>query len=264
MSGQLKIIEKAILKAGRILSRDFGELENLQVSKKGPGDFVTSSDLKVEKVLVEELQKSFPEYSYRSEENYDVKGSDDQYLFVIDPIDGTTNFMHGNPFFCISIALLKKNLQGKFEPYIGVIYAPATADLYYAEKGEGAYLNNRRINVSSRKSFSECLFASYISRNDIETRKKDLDSLQEMNAHSRIMGSAALELAYVASGKLDGMWHNNLKIWDIAAGVLIVQEARGMVSEVNGGSNFLKSGNIIAANGEVFDKLRKKISKIYK
>jgi myo-inositol-1(or 4)-monophosphatase len=256
------IIEKACIKAGKIIKRDYGEVENLQISKKGPGNFVTSCDLKVEKILIEEIQKSFPKATIISEEAGLIKG-EDKVFFIIDPIDGTTNFMHGLPFFGISIAVMEKNAKGN-NIVVGAIYNPVFDEFYYAEKGYGAFCNNRRLFASGRKDYDEAVFAAYIARNNIEYRDRDIKVLTNLKIHTRIIGSAAMELAYTASGKLDGMWHFNLKPWDIAAGVLLVQEAKGMVSEINGGSKYLDSGNIIAANPNIFESLRKNIQKCVK
>jgi myo-inositol-1(or 4)-monophosphatase len=262
MSNHLKIIENAVLKAGKILARDFGEVENLQVSKKGPGNFVTSADLKVERILIEELQASFPDYSILSEEAGYIKGTDERYTFIIDPIDGTSNFMHALPFFCISVGLQEK-VGNKEKMIAGVVYAPALNELFTAEEGQGALMNDRRLLVSGRTGFEESLFAGYISRTDEKQRDKDMKAMEVIKAHTRMYGAAALELCYVAAGKLDGMWHCNLKPWDIAAGSIIVREARGIVSEIGGGSDYIKSGSLIASNKDLYDKLNDKLVKCY-
>jgi myo-inositol-1(or 4)-monophosphatase len=264
MSSTLKIIENTILKAGKILSRDFGEIENLQVSKKGPGNFVTSSDLKVERILIEEFQKTLPQHSIMSEERGYIAGTSDKYTFIIDPIDGTSNFMRGIPYFCISVGLQEKLANGKKQIVAAGIYAPALNELYLAEKGEGATVNGRRLVVSNRDNFEDASFACYISKFNPQRRAQDLDSLNKFITNIRILGSAAMELAFVSAGKLDGMWHCNLKPWDIAAGVLLVTEARGIVTEIDGNSNFLETGSILASNSAVNDKLRKVIAPCYK
>lgn len=262
MKGILRTLENAILKAGKVASRDYGEVENLQVSRKGPGNFVTSSDLKVEKIIIEELQKVYPTIGIISEEAGFIKGTHEKYTFILDPIDGTTNFMHGLPFFCISGALIE-NINGKKQVQAGVTYAPVLGEVYKAERGSGAFCNDRRLTVSARDNIDESLFACYIAKHNQEFRRKDLETVETVKLNSRIYGSAALELAFVAAGKLDGMWHNHLKPWDLAAGTLLVQEARGMVSEIDGGDNFLDSGSIIAANNSLFEEVRKRVAKCY-
>ncbi len=263
MKGILKTLETTILKAGKVVSRDYGEIENLQVSRKGPGNFVTSADLKVEQIIIEELQKAYPTIGILSEEAGIIQGTNSKMQFILDPIDGTTNFMHGLPFFCISGALIE-NINGKKQTMLGVTYAPAIGEMYIAEKGGGAYCNNRRLQVSARDNIEESLFACYVAKHNQDYRQKDLDTVQKVKVNARIYGSAALELAFVAAGKLDGMWHNHLKPWDLAAGVLLVQESRGMVSEINGGTDFLNTGSIIAANNSLFEELRKRVSICYK
>lgn len=253
-----KVIEAACMKAGKVIKRDFGEVENLQVSKKGPGNFVTSCDLKVEKILIEEIQKSFPKFSIVSEETGNIKGESDKITFIIDPIDGTTNFMHGIPFFAISIGVLEKTAKGN-ELLAGVVYNPILDEFYHAERGQGAYCNSRRLFASGRDDYDMAIFSSYIARNNEEYRKRDLHIQSQIKTHTRVIGSAAMELAYVAAGKIDGMWHHNLKPWDIAAGMILVREAKGIVSEIDGGKNSLKSGNIIAANPNIFENLRSKL-----
>ncbi len=264
MGAQLNIIEKTLIKAGKVLARDFGEVENLQVSRKGPSNFVTSADLKVEQILIEEFQRAFPSYQIMSEERGFVSGTSDKYTFIIDPIDGTTNFMHGIPYFCISVGLQEKLANGKTQMVAAGIYAPVLNELYLAEKGNGATVNGRRLRVSERDNLEESSFACYVSKYNEQRRKQDVQSLTKFTTNIRILGSAAMELAFVSAGKLDGMWHANLKPWDIAAGTLLVQEARGMVSELDGGDNFVESGSIIAANANMFEKLRDAIAPCYK
>ncbi len=264
MANHLKIIEDTLIKAGKILARDYGEVENLQVSRKGPGNFVTSSDLKIEKMLIDDFQRIFPSYSIMSEERGYISGTSDKFTFIIDPIDGTTNFMHGIPYFCISVGLQEKLANGKKQIVAAGIYAPALNELYLAEKGSGATVNRRRLTVSARDNFEESSFATYIAKYNLDRRKQDIESLSKFTTNVRILGSAAMELAFVAAGKLDGMWHCNLKPWDIAAGTLLVTEARGQISEIDGGDNFLESGSIIAANEHLFEKLRDIVAPCYK
>ena len=242
ISPNLNLMIKACEKASKILIRDFGELENLQVSKKGPKDFVTNSDKKTEKVLINELTKNKKKYSILSEEIGFIKNDDNDYIWVIDPIDGTTNFLHGIPHFCISIGL-------KFRDEIisGIIFDPIKNETFYAEKNQGAYFNNHRIRVSKRKNLDECLFA---------TNKNGLSST---DLNSRIFGSAALDLAYVASGRIDGYFQNGLNLWDIAAGTLIVKEAGGIVNNYD----LKKTNNIkLVASSEIInEKMLKRLNK---
>ena len=242
ISPNLNLMIKACEKASKILIRDFGELENLQVSKKGPKDFVTNSDKKTEKVLINELTKNKKKYSILSEEIGFIKNDDNDYIWVIDPIDGTTNFLHGVPHFCISIGL-------KFRDEIisGIIFDPIKNEIFYAEKNQGAFFNNHRIRVSKRKNLDECLFA---------TNKNGLSS-SDLNA--RIFGSAALDLAYVASGRIDGYFQNDLNLWDIAAGTLIVKEAGGIVNNYD----LEKTNNIkLVASSEIInEKMLKRLNK---
>ena len=242
ISPNLNLMIKACEKASKILIRDFGELENLQVSKKGPKDFVTNSDKKTEKVLINELTKNKKKYSILSEEIGFIKNDDNDYIWVIDPIDGTTNFLHGIPHFCISIGL-------KFRDEIisGIIFDPIKNETFYAEKNQGAFFNNHRIRVSKRKNLDECLFA---------TNKNGLSST-DLNA--RIFGSAALDLAYVASGRIDGYFQNGLNLWDIAAGTLIVKEAGGIVNNYD----LEKTNNIkLVASSEIInEKMLKRLNK---
>jgi len=220
ISANLNIMIKAAEKASKILIRDFGELEKLQVSLKGPSDFVTNSDKKVEKIIIEELTKSRKKFSILSEEIGEVKNSDKENCWIIDPIDGTTNFLHGIPHFAISIALKTKE-----EIVSGLIFDPIKNEMFYAEKNNGAYFNNQRIRVSKKKNLNECLFA---------TSGKDRINY---NLNTRKYGSAALDMAYVGAGRYDGYFQKNLNIWDIAAGIIIVKEAGGKINNIDYSSN---------------------------
>ncbi len=239
ISANLNIMIKASEKASKILIRDFGELENLQVSKKGPKDFVTNADIKAEKIIIEELKKARPNYSIISEENGVEKNKDESSFWIIDPIDGTTNFLHGIPHFAISIALQLNN-----EIVCGLIYDPIKDELFYAEKNQGAYFNNQRIRVSKKRNIDECLFA-------VGKGKYNTDLIY------RRSGSAALDLAYVASGRFDGYFQNNLNLWDIAAGIIIVKEAGGIISEIDLSS--LKNIKVLASSAEINTKFIEKI-----
>ena len=206
---------KAAEKASKSLVRDFGEVEKLQVSKKGPRDFVTKTDKNVEKILIEELSRIKKNYSILSEEVGKIENKDSENVWIIDPIDGTTNFLHGIPHFAICIAL-----ESKKEIISGLIYDPIKDEMFYAEKSKGAYLNNQRLRVSNKNSLDECLFSS------------NQEGIKFSNLNMRCSGCAALDLAYVASGRLDGFFHNKINLWDIAAGALLVEEAGGIVNDL--------------------------------
>ena len=216
ISSNLNLMIKAAEKASKSVIRDFGELEKLQVTKKGPRDFVTKTDKHVEKILIEELSKTKKNYSFLSEEIGKIENRDKENTWIIDPIDGTTNFLHGIPHFAICIALLFKK-----EIISGLIYDPIKDEMFYAEKDKGAYLNNKRLRVSEKNSIEECLFSS------------NHEGVKFSNLNMRYSGCSALDLAYVASGRLDGFFHNKINIWDVAAGVLLVQEAGGIVNDLN-------------------------------
>ena len=240
ISPNLNIMIKAAEKASKILIRDFGEIENLQVSKKGPTDFVTNSDLKTEKIIIEELKKAKPQYSILSEEYGIENNKDKNNIWIIDPIDGTVNFLHGIPHFAISIALKSKD-----EIISGLIFDPIKDEMFYAEKNNGAYFNNHRIRVSKKNEIEDCLFAT-----------GKIDNKYEIP--HRKSGCAALDMAYVASGRYDGYFQNNLNLWDIAAGIIIVKEAGGIINDINlANYNNLK---IIASSVDINSKLLEKLT----
>ena len=216
ISANLNIMIKAAEKASKSVIRDFGEVEKLQVSKKGPYDFVTKTDKHVEKILIEELSKSKKNYSFLTEETGFIKNKDRENTWIIDPIDGTTNFLHGIPHFAISIAH-----QSKDKIISGLIFDPIKDEMFFAEEGKGSFLNNQRLRVSSKNLIEECLFSS------------NLDGVKYSNLNLRCSGCTALDLAYVASGRLDGFFQNKINLWDIAAGTLLVQEAGGVINEIN-------------------------------
>jgi myo-inositol-1(or 4)-monophosphatase len=257
----IKVMSDAALKVGRMLARDFGEVENLQVSMKGPGDFVTAADHRSEQILVRELSKARPGYNFLVEESGEIKGDNPEFRWIIDPLDGTTNFMHGYPFFCVSIGLEQTFAGGRTDIVAAVTYAPLTNELFCAEKGRGAFLNDKRLQVSKRNLLGESLVATgSFGRKKEGVNSPKAEIIREISnkvASVRVGGSAALELAYLAAGRLDGFWHQPLKAWDMAAGILLVREARGMVSELSGGDAMIKSGSIIASNGHLHDGLRK-------
>ena len=240
ISPHLNIMLKASEKASKVLIRDFGEIEKLQVSNKGPSDFVTNADIKAEKIIIEELKKAKPNYSILSEEKGSEKNKDDK-TWIIDPIDGTINFLHGIPHFAISIGLKVNN-----QIIAGVIYDPIKNEMFCAEKDNGAYFNNQRIRVSKKTNLSECLFAT--------GEKLDTD----YKFQYRKSGSAALDMAYVAAGRYDGYFQKNLNIWDIAAGIVILNEAGGVLNEIDISNT--KINKIIASSPDINSKLRQKIN----
>ena len=250
----LNVMTAAATKAARGLVRDFGEIENLQVSKKGPADFVTTADKKAEEVLVAGLTKARPRFGFLLEEGGKIEGADTSNRWIIDPLDGTTNFLHGIPHFSISIALERDG-----EPVAGVIYEPITDQMFWAEKGQGAYLNGRRIRVSARRRLEESLFATgipFAGKQDHDRFLSQLKAVMEVSAGVRRFGSAALDLAYVAAGRYEGFWEFGLHPWDIAAGIVLVREAGGFVTDIGGGG-MMESGEILAANDSLHGPLLK-------
>ncbi len=241
ISANLNIMIKAAEKASKILIRDFGEIEKLQVSKKGPTDFVTNSDLKAEKIIIEELKKSKPNFSIISEENGLENNKDKNNFWIIDPIDGTVNFLHGIPHFAISIALKSNN-----EIVSGLIFDPIKDEMFYAEKNNGAFFNNHRIRVSKKNQINDCLF---VTGGKIK---------YEIDLPYRKSGCAALDMAYVASGRYDGYFQHDLNLWDIAAGILLIKEAGGIINELD--LSIYKNIKIIATSTDIRPKLLKKLS----
>jgi myo-inositol-1(or 4)-monophosphatase len=245
----------AARKAGRPLVRDFGELENLQISMKGPADFVTSADKRTEKILIDELTKARPGYGFLGEETGSTKGADTTHRFIIDPIDGTTNFMHGIPHFAISIALEREG-----QLVSGLIYNPVTDDLFTAEKGHGAYLNNKRLRVAARKELSSSVIGNgfpFLGKDGHARAAAELSAVMHATAGVRRMGAASLDLAYVAAGRFDGYWEHDLKAWDIAAGIVLVREAGGLVTDVRGGADMLTAGTVLCGNENLHPQLLK-------
>jgi len=252
-SANINIMVKACRKAGKILIRDFGEIENLQVSLKGPGDFVTVSDKKVEKTIIDELQKARPNYSILSEEIGLIK-NDEEFKWIIDPIDGTANFLHGVPHFGISIGLEQNN-----EIICGIIFDPIKDEIFLAEKGNGSYLNNQRMRVSGRSKLKDCMIVTGGPRYDSEQREIVLEEYKKFSSEILIpirkMGSAALDMAYVAAGRYDGFWQRNLKYWDIAAGIILVREAGGFVTDFDGNNNFVENKTVLATNSKINEQM---------
>ena len=248
-SANINVMVKACRKASKILIRDFGEIEKLQVSLKGPGDFVTASDKKVEKILIEELQKARPNYSVLSEEIGEIN-NDQSFKWIIDPIDGTANFLHGIPHFAISIGLEHDN-----QIICGIIYDPIKDEMFVAEKGNGSYLNNQRLRVSSRSRLKDCIIFTGGPKKEAKDREltfKEYDNFSsKVLIPIRKLGSASLDMAYVAAGRCDGFWQRNLNYWDIAAGIILVKEAGGFITDLQGGNNYLNNKAILATNAGI-------------
>jgi myo-inositol-1(or 4)-monophosphatase len=251
----INVMDRAARLASRNLIRDFGEVENLQVSRKGAADFVSAADLRAEKKLREELTRARPDFGFLGEEGGTSVAGDGIHRWIVDPLDGTTNFLHGLPHFAISIGLER---QG--EIIAGVVYEPLRDELYWAERNGGAWLNDRRLRVSGRGRLNESVIATGIPFHGVGDHPRYLATLQAMMpevAGIRRFGTASLDLAYVAAGRFEGFWEYGLKIWDIAAGIIIVREAGGFVSDLKGGDTMLKSGDILAANDQLHRPLLK-------
>ncbi|MBX3532253.1 MAG: inositol monophosphatase [Rhizobiaceae bacterium] len=245
-SALLNVMVNAARKAGSSLARDFGEVQNLQVSVKGPGDYVSQADHRAEDIVFNELSKARPGYGFLMEERGAVAGSDDQHRWIVDPLDGTTNFLHGIPNFAVSIGLERQGVL-----VAGVIYAPAIDELYTAERGGGAFLNDRRMRVAARRAISDCVIGTgipHLGRGHHGQALLDLKNVMGEAAGIRRFGAASLDLAWLAAGRIDGFWEDNLSPWDIAAGVLMIREAGGFVSDRNGGQDMFENGTIVAGN----------------
>ena len=256
-SANLNVMIKAARKAGRSLVKDFREIENLQVAAKSAGDFVSRADLSSEKIIREELTTARPNYGWLGEESEPVDGTDPTRRWIVDPLDGTTNFLHGLPHWAVSIAL-----EHKGEIVAAVILDPAKDELFVAEKGQGAWMNDARLRVSGRVRMIESIFATglpYAGRSELPATLQDLARLLPATAGVRRWGAAALDLAYVAAGRYEGYWERRLHAWDIAAGILLVREAGGLVEPVHEDRDMLEDGEVIAANGQIFDVFAKTI-----
>ena len=244
---------KACRKASKTLIRDFGEVENLQVSLKGPGDFVTNCDKKVEKILIDELLKARPSYSILSEEIGEIN-NDDSFKWIIDPIDGTYNFLHGIPHFAISIGL-----EHNKEIICGIIYDPIKDEMFTAEKGNGSYLNNQRMRVSFRSKLEDCMIFTGGPKREAKNRELALKEYYKFSIKLltpiRKLGSASLDMAYVAAGRCDGFWQRNLNYWDIAAGIILVKEAGGFVTDFNGENEYIQNKTILATNAKINEEM---------
>jgi myo-inositol-1(or 4)-monophosphatase len=248
-SALINVMVKAARRAGRSLKRDLGEIENLQVSLKGPANFVSNADKRAEEMLYDDLTKARPGYGFLGEEGGTREGTDKSNTWIVDPLDGTTNFLHGIPQFAISIALQREDLI-----VAGVIYNPANDELYIAERGKGAFLNDTRLRVAGRKQLNECVVACglpHIGRGDHELSRREMAEIQNRVAGLRRFGAASLDLAFVAAGRLDGYWERNLQPWDIAAGLIMVREAGGVVSGIEGGDTAMATGHVVCGNETV-------------
>ncbi|MGA7805664.1 inositol monophosphatase family protein [Bradyrhizobium sp.] len=254
-SALINVMVKAARHAGRNLKRDLGEIEHLQVSMKGPADFVSLADKRAEEMLYTDLTKARPGYGFIGEEGGSREGNDKSHTWIVDPLDGTTNFLHGIPQFAISIALQREDTI-----IAGVIYNPANEELYLAERGKGAFLNDQRLRVAGRRKLSDCVVACglpHIGRGDHDLSRREMTEIQTRVAGLRRFGAASLDMAFVAAGRLDGYWERNLKAWDMAAGQIIVREAGGIVSGIAGDDDALKTGNVICGNEHIHAELVK-------
>lgn len=259
-SATINTIISACRKAGRSLIRDFNEVEHLQVSLKGPGDYVSAADHRAEEILVEELQKKRPEYGFLLEEGGEIKGTDPEHRWVVDPLDGTMNFLHAIPHFAISVALERRGTV-----IAGGIYDPIRDEFFWAEKGRGAYMDQRRLRVSNRNSMAGAVFATGIPcinrPQHMETLTAEMTRLMPQVAGIRRMGSAALDLAYVAAGRYEGYWERGLAPWDVAAGIILIKEAGGTVTDFESSNTTLESGDVVAANQNLHKDLLRTIRK---
>ena len=253
-SALLNVMVQAAFKAGKSLARDFGEVQNLQVSLKGPGDYVSQADRKAEKLIREELMKARPTYGFLGEESDEIIGTDGAHRWIVDPLDGTTNFLHGIPCFAISIALERNG-----EIVAAVVLNPATDELFTAERGGGAFLNDRRLRVAARKNLSDAVIGCGVPHLGRGNHGKFLIELRHVMgevAGMRRLGSASLDLAYVAAGRFDGFWERDLAPWDLAAGILLIREAGGYATDLAGGSAMLDTGTVVAGNEYIHKALR--------
>ncbi|MFZ4806672.1 MAG: inositol monophosphatase family protein [Hyphomicrobiaceae bacterium] len=248
-SALMNVMVQAARKAARGLNRDFGEVEQLQVSIKGPANFVSAADQKAEKTIYQELSKARPGYGFLMEEGGEIEGADKTHRWIIDPLDGTTNFLHGIPLFCISLALEREG-----QVVAGVVYNPIADELYTAERGKGAYLNDRRLRVAARKTLADAVISTGIphrGRPNHPRFLREVEGLMGEVAGVRRTGSAALDLAWTAAGRVDGYWEHDIEPWDMAAGLLLVREAGGYVTDAEGGPKVFETGSVVAGNGPI-------------
>jgi len=262
-SGLITVITRAARKAAPRLRRDFGEVEQLQVSKKGPGDFVSMADKRAEQTIVEELRNARPDWGLLLEEGGEIAGDPNKPRWIVDPLDGTTNFLHGIPHFAISIAVEERRPDGRPEITQGLVYQPLTDETYWAEKGRGAWLQDRRLRVSARRNLDEALIGTgipHLGRGTTESWSRIYNAVAPEVAGIRRFGAASLDLAWVAAGRMDGFWEDDLDIWDTAAGLLLIKEAGGFVTDYRGSDRSFERREYLAANGDLHSKLHKLIA----
>ncbi|RCL02259.1 MAG: Inositol-1-monophosphatase [Candidatus Tokpelaia sp. JSC189] len=258
-SARMNVMVQAAIKAGRFLARDFGEVQNLQVSLKGPANYVSQAEKRAENTIYNELQRARPDYSFLMKKGGEITGNDDQHCFIVDSLDGIMNFLHAIPFFAISISLER---QGQV--VAGVIYNPAIDELFTAERGSGAFLNDRRLRIAGRRKLAESVIGTSVPHLGCDRHGRYLVELRNVMAEVagiRCMGAVALDLAYVAAGQLDGFWEHDLQPWNMAAGILMVREAGGFVSDSQGGQNIFANRNIVAGNELIHNALMKTLKK---
>ena len=249
----LNVMVNAARKAGRALTRDFGEVENLQVSRKGPGDFVSAADKRAEDIIREELEFARPGYGFLLEESGAIEGSDPSHRWIVDPLDGTSNFLHGIPIFAISIALERNG-----QLVAGLVFNPISDELYTAERGKGAFLNDRRLRVAGRSALELSVIGTgipHIGRGDHDLSIRELRAIMSEVAGIRRCGAAAIDLAWIAAGRLDGFWEHALEPWDMAAGMVLIREAGGFVTDIDGRQKIFDTGTIVAGNESIHPKL---------
>ena len=262
-SGLFTIIERAARKAAPRLRRDFNEVQQLQVSRKGPADFVTQADQRCEQTLYEELSKARPDWGFLMEERGEIAGDPTKPRFIVDPLDGTSNFLHGIPHFAISIAVEEPLPNGKREITTALTYQPLTDESFWAEKGRGAWLQDQRLRVSARRESSEALIATgipFMGHGDFVQWTRIFGGIAPQVAGIRRLGAATLDLAWVAAGRFDGFWESDLKPWDVSAGVLLVKEAGGFVTDFRGGDRYMERNEFLASNGGLHSKLHKMLA----
>ena len=262
-SGLITIIDRACRKAGGKLRRDFYEVQQLQVSKKGPADFVTKADQQSERTLYEELGKARPDWGFLMEEGGDIPGNPDKPRFIVDPLDGTTNFLHGIPHFAISVAVEEEMANGKREITSAMIYQPITDEVFWAERGRGAWVQENRLRASARRHLDECLIATgipFLGHGDFAQWTRIFGAVAPEVAGIRRFGAASLDLAWVAAGRFDGFWESGLQPWDVAAGILMIREAGGFVTDFRGGDRVIERQEVIAGNDATHSKLQKLVA----
>ncbi|MBY8828277.1 inositol monophosphatase family protein [Hephaestia mangrovi] len=262
-SGLITVMERAARKAGPRLRRDFNEVQHLQVSRKGPADFVSMADQRAEQTLFEELSRARPDWGFVMEERGEIAGAEGKGRFIVDPLDGTSNFLHGIPHFAISIAAEEQRPDGRWEPMAALVYQPLTDESFWAEKGRGAWLQDQRLRVSSRRDLSEALIATgipFLGHGNFAEWSRIFGAIAPEVAGIRRFGSAALDLAWVAAGRFDGYWESDLNRWDVAAGMLLVKEAGGFITDYRGGDRAIDRNEFLAANDALHSKLHKLVA----